>query len=921
MESFFELAFPDVNFSLEGDTKICCPFPHKDNGHEYYETNPSMSVNVDKGIYHCFSCGAKGNEIKFISEYMDVSMYQAERIKDTLYYANEDENDWKRAQENLRKNPQIVEMAKESYKFSTKAIKELKLGIEGAGKGISFPVFFFGKLVDAISYNPAKTPKYKKRMNAPNGLIMPYDRWKENTKKRTLIVAGQKDLGIAITYNFNAIAITGGEGTVPKWYLKDFKNRSVSIVYDNDEAGRQGAQKVAVAIAPYVNKLNIIDLSDTCEQKGEDLWDYFVKYGKSRKDLVKLIRETPEFSKEDYEKALNEQLPTVKLEKAVSSKYHNRLLRSNIQVIGAESNSYMMDTAITITDKDTKEKVYWNYSHERAEQMFYLIGGKLTDKDIYKNILAMNHIDKDRNVKIDITERTPVFRASVSDHVESTSTEDKVTEFNVYSLGHQLESGKRYRITYKLVPHPTQGKTLYLVVFDVESSQDSVTNFKIDEQTKQNLQKFQVQNTLTETIESHIEKVKGIVNADYDEMLLKLIDFWYHTPLTFNIGKFKNLRAYLDMLIIAESRVGKSSTVQALQNTYDLGTRIPLNGSNATIAGIIGGSHKTKNGFQVRAGAIPRAHKGAVIFEELMKAKQDILTELTEVRSSHQVMLTRVSGTINLPAYVRQLTLTNAKMDGGEPKPITSYPNGIEVVTDLVGTPEDIARYDVVAVLSRKGANQIDPFFDPPEPFKKEEYQDRIRWIWSREPKQINISKDVYVHTIQTANEINKDFDSYIKLFSTEAWLKIIRLAIAVAGYVVSTNDTYEEIVVQKEHVDYAAKLLVKLYDNDTFRFREYVQQEREYTEVKEGDVEILQKLWNDNQGLMQYLENHSKVNQRTLKSISGLDDQGFSRVINTLVSKSFIKLTQQDAIPVEKYRKAMKQIDRTTKIRTINIP
>ena len=921
MESFFELAFPDVNFDLEKDTKVCCPFPHKyTDGTEYYEENPSMSINVDKGIYHCFSCGAKGNEINFIAHMLKVDYVDAEQFKDALSKANETVEDWERSQKTLKANPQLIDLLTQGYKFSHSAIQKLKLGVEGVGKGISFPVFLYGKLIDTISYDPTRTPKYKKRYNTPTGLIMPYDTWKtENLNKRTIIVAGQKDLGIATTYNFNAIAITGGEGTIPKYFLHDFKDRNVSIVYDNDDAGKTGARKVATAIAPYVSSVNIIDLSNVCQEKGEDLWDYFVKYKKSREDLVQLIKNTPDFTKEEYEEELDKQIPTVKLDQAVKSNYYGKLLRSNVQVIGADQESYLMDTAIT-AEASKDDRVFWQYSPKRPEQLFYLVGGNLNDTQIFKNTLQIMGIPKDIKVKLKVTKRTPIYKASVSDYVEASSLDDKVTEYNVYSVGHHLESGKRYRITYKLVPHPLQGKTLYLVIFDVENSQDSVTNFTITEPIKERLREFQVQHSLTETINSHINKVKGILNADYDELLIRLIDFWYHTPLEFNVNRFKNLRAYLDMLIIAESRVGKSSTVQALQRTYGLGTRIPLNGSNATIAGIIGGSHKTKNGYQVRAGAIPRAHKGAVIFEELMKAKQDILTELTEVRSSHQVILTRVSGSINLPAYVRQLTLTNAKMDGGEPRPINSYPNGIEIVTDLVGTAEDIARYDVIAVLSRRGASYIDAYFEPPQPFPTQYYQDRIRWIWSRKQDQVIIDDEVYTHTIETANEINKEYDSYIKLFSTEAWLKIIRLAIAVAGYVVSTDDNFENIIVKKEHVDYAAKMLVKLYDNKTFRFKEYVQQERDYTTLKEGDVETLQKLWKDNQGLLMYLENHSKINQRTLQSISGLDMQGFSSVLNVLVSKFFIKMTANDVIPVEKYRIAMKEIDRTVNIRTISI-
>lgn len=49
---------------------ICtCPF-HSD-------TNPSMGVSDDKGLYHCFSCGAGGDAIKFVREIEHLSFIEA----------------------------------------------------------------------------------------------------------------------------------------------------------------------------------------------------------------------------------------------------------------------------------------------------------------------------------------------------------------------------------------------------------------------------------------------------------------------------------------------------------------------------------------------------------------------------------------------------------------------------------------------------------------------------------------------------------------------------------------------------------------------------------------------------------------------------------------------------------------------------
>lgn len=59
-----------------------CPF-HNDKG-------PSLSVSMEKGVYHCFGCGASGNAITFIMkirnlEYIDAVRYLADRAGIIIY--------------------------------------------------------------------------------------------------------------------------------------------------------------------------------------------------------------------------------------------------------------------------------------------------------------------------------------------------------------------------------------------------------------------------------------------------------------------------------------------------------------------------------------------------------------------------------------------------------------------------------------------------------------------------------------------------------------------------------------------------------------------------------------------------------------------------------------------------------------------
>jgi hypothetical protein len=262
------------------------------------------------------------------------------------------------------------------------------------------------------------------------------------------------------------------------------------------------------------------------------------------------------------------------------------------------------------------------------------------------------------------------------------------------------------------------------------------------------------------------------------------------------------------------------------------------------------------------------------------------------------------------------ITLTNPKMVNGSILSIQSYPNGIEVLTDLIGTAEDIARFDLMLILGGTGNQKIDPFWMPPTPFHEDIYRTRVRWIWSRTPEQVIITPEIGRYILEQANEVNETYNSYIKVFGTEAWKKIARLAIAVAGYTVSTDDSYEHIIVEQEHVDFAIKYLIGLYDNSTFKFKQFVDMERRYTEVDALAIEDLQAMYIQAPSIILHLEQTSRSSKGNLQMATGLDADTFTVVMSKLVRGAFIKLEGYDIIPTERFRKAMAEV-----IRESNIP
>lgn len=901
---------------------VCCPFDHfTHSGMAYKESNPSAHVNTLESLFHCKVCGTGYSEAQFIQHLFGCSYMDAKRIQ-RCFETPEDKTMWDAS-------TTLTQASKDraiNLGISEETINELSIKTPtGTENLLAFPVFMFEHLVDIRKYNPDTKPKVKSRTNCPAGLIIPFDIWNSTPKnKLTLFCAGEKDMAVARSHGFNAITLTGGEGAQPK-QLKQFKDRVIAIVYDNDGAGLQGAKRLALTLLPYTSQIKIITSFHTvCKEEHEDITDFFTKYNKTREDLIGFIKETPIFvpSPED----LLQQYPMVNLLAASKPENINKMLQSNIQVVAVAESTFVAPAAIYAEkfklsgDKDTmhdKEFREWELTEDSVQDILHLVDNNFTEETIHKNIRTILKIPlKERCVKIKQLEKKTIFKAFVTDLFETSDTTAQPMEYTVYCVGQKLESGQKYLVTYKLVPHPYKGQQLIMLITNAIQANDSVSNFQVTAEVKQKLAVIKnIEGTVEEKINTCTEKVKGLLGYNGNNTLIQTIDFAYHTVLQFHFGNFKNVRGYLDVLVVGESRVGKSSTAETLRKTYELGVFTSLAGNSATVAGLVGGSSKTTSGYQTRAGIIPQNHRGLIIFEEFGKSNANVITELTDIRSSNEVRITRVSGTITLPAMVRMIALTNVKNTSGTIKAIASYPNGISILTELVSTAEDIARYDLIVVLSDRGNSQIDPFWQPETPFPQDVYQTRIRWIWSRTTDQIIIAQDVGLYIIEKANELNSTYACHIKIFGTEAWKKIARLAIAIAGYVVSTDEQYDNIIVTKEHVDYAINFFKRIYDNSTFKLKEYVEHEKRFSSIDEESVANLQDIFDKNPSLILQLEQSASVTKNMLGAATGLTNDELNKALNRLTKGLFIRFANHDIIPTERFRLSLAEINRQTTV------
>lgn len=919
LSEFFNIA------ESTAEQSVYCPFPHKTaSGLAYLETNPSAHVNTEKKVFHCKACGEGMSEAQFIERVLGTSTMDAMRIL-KVFEGAEDVTTWQQT----RHLQQETKALANQLGISDGVIEELDLSTKiGCTNSIQFPVFLHNQLMDIRTYTPGGSPKVESRTGAMTGLIIPYDIWKDTpTTRLTLICAGEKDMAVARSNGFNAITLTGGEEMSPR-LTAQFKDRYVAIVYDNDETGIKGAKKLAAYLLNFTPNVQVVTgFHEVCKENKEDITDFFVKYNQTKADLIGYIQNTPIFVPEPTEQRVK--YTPGNLYTASQPNHINKMMRSNVQVVAVSDSTFTVPSSIILekykppVDGDRMvlgEYKTWELTEDTVKDTLHMMDNNFKEDTIKANIRDILYVlHKEKYVKQRILGTRTVYKAYVTDMFETDSEDTVPMEYTAYSFGHRLEAGQKYEVTYKLVPHPYKGQQLVMLILDATQANDSVSNFQLTTEIKKQLDLFrQLEGSVEERIALLTNKVKGLLGYDGNNILIQTIDFSYHTVLQFNLGNFRDVRGYLDTIVVGESRTGKSSTANTLRRVYGLGVFASLAGNSATIPGLIGGSNKTATGFQTRAGVIPQNNRGLVIFEEFGKCKQDVVSELTDIRSSNEVRIARVSGTVTLPAFVRMLALTNPKTNSNAIKSIASYPNGIEVITELVGTAEDIARYDIALVLADRGQSNVNPFWEPEQPMPTEAYQARIRWVWSRTTEQVNITKDVGLYIMERANSLNQDFDCHIKIFGTEAWKKLTRLAIAIAGYLVSTDDNYSEIIVTKEHVDYAEKFYRAIYDNDTFKLREYVQHERMYSTIDEDGISALQDLFTKYPALIIQLEKAATCSRNMLASAAGLTSDDLNKALSRLTKGLFIRYQGYDIVPTERFRLGLSHINRATNIQRV---
>lgn len=268
-------------------------------------------------------------------------------------------------------------------------------------------------------------------------------------------------------------------------------------------------------------------------------------------------------------------------------------------------------------------------------------------------------------------------------------------------------------------------------------------------------------------------------------------------------------RGWMDILIIGDTRCGKSWVVEGIVKALHIGEFFKC--ENASFVGLIGGLQQigTRAKWDIVWGKIPLNHGKLLVADEMSSLSVQAIGDMSAVRSSGIAEVTKVqSGQTR--AATRMIWISNPRSE----EPMASYTYGVQAVKELIGRPEDISRFDfVVAVATEDVAVDVvnQSHVDTEYHGKWKELKHLIRWAWQLSPKDVDYTSKATEATLTAAKSMSDIYDSSIPLVEpNEQRVRIARVATATA--VRCFSEEGGRLIVRPEHVEFAEWFMDRCY-------------------------------------------------------------------------------------------------------------
>jgi len=914
--SFFGRYVGQLKRLNDQEYKFLCPF-HDDK-------DPSANVNVRTSAWFCHACGAKGSAVDLVM-LSDKKVYKealavvgdaaglpppslgkktngqdgpAAPAKTTAKLTEEMVKGWHDA---ALRNADLMRWFTDHRGYTVETVDKYQLGWDS--QRVTIPIRdAAGKLVNVRRYLRDSKGSTGKMLGFAAGMnearLFPIDALAD---AEVVLVEGEWDAILLRQYGFNAMSVTSGAGVFNNEWVELFSDKQVTICYDNDKAGQDGAISVAAKLATNLLATVLIATIPGLPDKG-DVTDFFVEQARSVEELTTLLMDAAPFI---VAPAAEQTTPTkVPLADASNAKWRDTLLAVAVLMSGKAMTPFTVPfdwttkcdmsnkrlcggcplklksgvSRTTLSARDPRALELINVTTAAQQGAMRKMAGAVDQCNRGVNTVhASVNIEELRVIpEIDTGQN-----AAEAEHVSRTA----------YFIGHGLRSNRGYEMRGYTHPLPKTQATVH-VFSDAIPAQDNISSFVMTPEVRERLRVFN----------DTKGDVEGRMRAIYDDLRVNLhriqgrfdmqvaYDLVWHSVIAFTFNGSYVRRGWAECMVIGDSGQGKTEMAMELLRHYRMGERVQ--GEQASLAGLIGGLEKMADTWMLGWGKVPQNDKRLLVIDETQGLQAGQIEAMSDVRATGVAEITKIR-TERTNARCRLIWLANP-VSG---MPLTAHNQGVLAIKELFKKPEDIRRLDfAITVASGDVAlSEINAAHGAPgEPvYSSDACRELILWAWSRRPDQVIFTPEATVAILQAAMKMGSDYSSAIPLVEpADQRIKLARLAAACAARVFSTDDG-ERVIVKPEHVAFVVTYLNRIFSAPSMAYDEYSGQAKQgevLTEAEESRVRGAIEAWTNTADAQLFFRQARIFKKSELVDTLGWDEPYAKAQLRFLTSSRLIR-------------------------------
>jgi hypothetical protein len=296
------------------------------------------------------------------------------------------------------------------------------------------------------------------------------------------------------------------------------------------------------------------------------------------------------------------------------------------------------------------------------------------------------------------------------------------------------------------------------------------------------------------------------------------------SPLWFNFPGEGRIRGWLTAIMVGDSGTGKTTISQGLFEFARVGDRV--SGLTASRTGITYGlEHDERKGWRVRAGALLKQSRQALIVDEAQDLPEQELKTMAEGIDTGTVKIDRIQQR-TFESATRVIFSCNPKEPkrAADQKKMEDFRHGCHAVDDLFVTMM-LRRIDFCLFASSGDIEDKEEIFNPPEGMGDQQVMaDDLRalifWAWNLQEDQIVIDPKVGRLIRKKSLALSKVFgcDDPPLVYPEDFRKTLARLSVAYAVLDVSANEDFTQVIVTSDHVLAAAMFIDIIYKAENCR-------------------------------------------------------------------------------------------------------